>query len=164
MICTPHMHMFRSTLCLTNNFHFSTLFTYHSPHPNPNFHKWNGKQNDKRCKTLVGFWWDDFRMVPIIISLNLLFGPEIMMIQKNPEGWMVGVWDGDRWDLSHPFWALSHHYPTRRCTIKLPKKKYRKIHWCHVLHRCDPDHSIKFQNQAIAGFWENCIFSFFHIW
>ena len=52
-------------------------------------------------------WWDsggmNFKMVPIIISLNLLFGPEIMMIKKNPEGWMVGVWDGDRWDLSHPF-------------------------------------------------------------
>ena len=46
--------------------------------------------------------WDsggmNFRMVPFIISLNLLFGPEIMMIQINPEGWMVGVWDGDRWD------------------------------------------------------------------
>ena len=37
------------------NFHFSKLFTYHSPHPNPNFHKWNGKQNDKRLKT---YWWD----------------------------------------------------------------------------------------------------------
>ena len=52
-------------------------------------------------------WWDsggmNFKIVRIIISLNLLFGPEIMMIQKNPEGWMVGVWDGDRWDLSHPF-------------------------------------------------------------
>ena len=79
----------------------------------------NTMTKDPKC------WWDsggmNFGMVPIIISLNLLFGPEIMMIQKNPEGWMVGVWDGDRWDLSHPFWALSHHYPTRRCTIKLPK-------------------------------------------
>ena len=47
-------------------------------------------------------WWDsggmNFGMVPIIISLNLLFGPEIMMIPKNPEGWLVGVWDGDSWD------------------------------------------------------------------
>ena len=45
----------------------------------------------------------NFKIVRIIISLNLLFGPEIMMIPKNLEGWMVGVWDGDRWDLSHPF-------------------------------------------------------------
>ena len=43
------------------NFHFSTLFTYHSPQLNPNFHKWNGKQNDTRSKVWVGFWWDEFQ-------------------------------------------------------------------------------------------------------
>ena len=66
-------------------------------------------------------------MVAIMCSLNLLFGPEIMMIKKKPEGWLVGVWDGDSWDWSHPSWDLqwsSHQNPTRqniwRCTIKLP--------------------------------------------
>ena len=50
-------------------------------------------------------------MVAIMCSLNLLFGPELMMTQKNPEGWMVGVWDGDRWDPSHPF-QVHNGYPT----------------------------------------------------
>ena len=38
------------------------------------------------------------------------------------------------------------------------KKKYRKIHWCHFLHRCDPDNPKKFQNPAIPGFRENLRF------
>ena len=51
---------------------------------------------------------------------SFLFGTEVMMCQKNREGWLVGVWDGDRWDPSHPFRISSHSHPTRRCTVILP--------------------------------------------
>ena len=44
-----------------------------------------------------------------------------MMCQKNREGWLVGVWDGNRWDPSHAFRISSHSHPTRRCTVILPK-------------------------------------------
>ena len=53
---------------------------------------------------------------------SFLFGTEVMMCQKNREGWLVGVWDGDRWDPSHPFRISSHSHPTRRCTVILPLK------------------------------------------
>ena len=33
---------------------------------------------------------------------------------------MVGVLDGDSWDLSQQFQASSQHNPNRRCSIKLP--------------------------------------------
>ena len=103
------------------NFHFHHTFymSFIPPKSQLSQIEWKTKvtKDSKHCWDSGGM---NFKMVPIIISLNLLFGPEIMKIQKNSEGWMVGVWDGDRWDLSHPFWALSHHYPTRRCTIKLP--------------------------------------------
>ena len=56
----------------------------------------NTMTKDPKC------WWDsggiNFGMVTIMCSINLLFGPEIMMIQINPEGWLVGVWDSDSWD------------------------------------------------------------------
>ena len=58
---------------------------------------------------------------------NFLFGTEIRMIQINPEGWMVGVWDGDSWEISHPFWDPdwpSHQNPTNyntgRCSKEMP--------------------------------------------
>ena len=51
---------------------------------------------------------------------SFLFGTEVMMCQKNREGWLVGVWDGNRWDPSHPFRISSHSHPTRRCTVILP--------------------------------------------
>ena len=35
-------------------------------------------------------------------------------------GWLVGVWDGDSWDLSQQFQTSSQHNPNRRCSIKLP--------------------------------------------
>ena len=41
-------------------------------------------------------------------------------VSKNREGWLVGVWDGDRWDPSHTFRISSHSHPTRRCTVILP--------------------------------------------
>ena len=53
---------------------------------------------------------------------SFLFGTEVMMCQKNREGWLVGVWDGDRWDPSHPFWISSHSHTTRRCIVILPRK------------------------------------------
>ena len=34
---------------------------------------------------------------------------EVMMCQKNLEGWLVGVWDGDKWDPSHPFQVHNGH-------------------------------------------------------
>ena len=59
---------------------------------------------------------------------NFLFGTEIRMIQINPEGWMVGVWDGDNWEISHPFWDPdwpSHQNPTNyntgRCSKEMPE-------------------------------------------
>ena len=55
------------------------------------------------------------------------FGIEIVLSQKNLEGWMVGVWDGDCWDPSQRFWGLewsSQQNPNKwnvgRCSIKLP--------------------------------------------
>ena len=49
---------------------------------------------------LVGFCWDEFLNG---CSPDLLFGTENELSQKNHEGWLVGVWDGDSWDLSHRF-------------------------------------------------------------
>ena len=55
------------------------------------------------------------------------FGIEIVLSQKNLEGWMVRVWDGDCWDPSQRFWDLewsSQQNPTRwnirRSRTKLP--------------------------------------------
>ena len=50
----------------------------------------------------VGFRWDGLQ------------GPEMGGMdptcrQKNCEGWLVGVWDGDRWDPSHPFQVHNGH-------------------------------------------------------
>ena len=41
----------------------------------------------------------------VIYLENFLFGTEIRTFQINPEGWMVGVWDGDSWDPSQQFWG-----------------------------------------------------------
>ena len=49
---------------------------------------------------LVGFCWDEFLNG---CSPDLLFGTENELSQKNHEGWLVGVWDGDSWDPSHRF-------------------------------------------------------------
>ena len=52
---------------------------------------------------LVGFCWDEFLNG---CSPDLLFGTENELSQKNHEGWLVGVWDGDSWDPSQQFWDL----------------------------------------------------------
>ena len=44
------------------------------------------------------------------------------MFWINPEGWLVGVWDGDCWDLSQQCQTSSQHNPNRRCSIKLPEE------------------------------------------
>ena len=62
----------------------------------------------------------NFGIVAIMCSQSFLFGTEIGKFQINPEGWLVGVWDGDSWDLSQQFQTSSRHNPNRRCSIKLP--------------------------------------------
>ena len=47
------------------------------------------------CGGLVGFF---FEMVAVMFAPIFVFGTEIDRNQIIPEGWLVGVWDGDRWD------------------------------------------------------------------
>ena len=54
--------------------------------------------------------------------------------QRNCEGWLVGVWEGLKWDWSHWFWTLSHQYPTRSHSRKMPyifaeEKEQEQIIW-----------------------------------
>ena len=81
------------------NFHFSTKY--------PTFHKCNKtqitKKNLNRCWDSVGM---NFGIVAIMCSHSFLFGTEIRKFQINPEGWLVGVWDGDSWDPSQRFRGL----------------------------------------------------------
>ena len=56
----------------------------------------------------------------IILFDTFHFGTELWQCQKNCEGWLVGVWDGMKWDGSHRFWTSSHQYPTRSHSTKMP--------------------------------------------
>ena len=51
-------------------------------------------------------WWDGSGMK------FEMGGMDPTCRQKNRDGWLVGVWDGDRWDPSHPFRIPSHFHPT----------------------------------------------------
>ena len=64
------------------------------------------------------------------------------MFWINPEGWLVGVWDGDCWDLSQQFQTSSQHNPNRRCSIKLPVAQYSSPYFhCPSCNSLNYDHT-----------------------
>ena len=50
---------------------------------------------------------------------------------------MVGVWDGDSWDLSQQFQTSSQHNPNRRCSIKLPSYLFGENHYYYIGEKLD---------------------------
>ena len=62
---------------------------------------------------------------------TFVFGTENKWSQKNCEGWLAGVWDGNSWDGSQHIWGLewsSQQNPNwlniGRCSTKLPHHVY----------------------------------------
>ena len=53
-------------------------------------------------KKLLGFCWDEVAITCLLLT-KFPFGTEIRLSQKNHEGWLVGVWDGNSWDPSQRF-------------------------------------------------------------
>ena len=70
-------------------------------------------------KKLLGFCWDEVAITCLLLT-KFPFGTEIRLSQKNHEGWLVGVWDGNSWDPSQRFRSWSQQNPNRRCSTKLP--------------------------------------------
>ena len=86
--------------------------------------KWKTEWEKKAVGILLG--WSCYYMF-----VKFPFGTEIRLSQKNHEGWLVGVWDGNSWDPSQRFRSWSQQNPNRRCSTKLPQigqiKQIRQI-------------------------------------